>query len=161
MEFKTDILLKHSIWNKATKLENELKIFSRLVDIYIVACTIGVADDEIVENDTSDIVRQIARNTLATNYDVNELLSFIYQNAILSTKKINISVDERKAIAFSGEQIDSKLSPSNFLVPYATYGMIKLCDKMTNHDVESIENLLSLIEDYRNKLFDDIDNIEI
>ena len=94
---------------------------------------------------------------MANNHDVNELLSFLYQNAILGTKKIKLSIDERKAIAFSGEQNDSKLSPSNFLVPYANYGMIKLCEILTNHDVQSIEAIIELINTYKSSLLNDIE----
>jgi hypothetical protein len=155
MDFKADIFLRHNIWLKAFDLKDELKIFSRVVDVFIVAASIGIADDEIVENEDIENPKSIGRNTLNTNDGVNHLLTFLFQNVILSTKHLSLSSDERKKIAFNHDDVDSKYSPSNFLVKYATYGMIKIAECMTDHDIETIFNIIELIKKYKDRIFID------
>lgn len=150
-----DIYLKHNIWLKAFELRDELVIFKRVVDVFIVALSIGVADDEIVEIEEFENPKSIGRNTLNSNDDVKHLLTFLYQNAILSTKHISLDKDERKKIAFNHDNIDLKYVPSNFLLPYANYGMTKIAECMTDHDIETIHNIVDLIKKYKEKAFID------
>ena len=151
MEFRIDIPLKHNIWQKMTVLRDDYKIFNRNADIFILALSIGIADDEIV--DCEEVIgegKSIPRTVMA-NYDINHHLTFLYQNAILSSKHVSLDIEERKKVAFGQENIDSKYSPSNFLIKYANYGMIKISECITNHDIETIHNLVLLIKNYKDK----------
>ena len=157
MDFN-DIQLKHSDWEKAEKMlvesNNDVAFFKRMVDIFIVAASIGISEDKIIENENFD-GKSIGRNTLNQNQDVKHLITFLYQNAILSTSLINLSNDERKSIAFNpSDDIAQKYNPSSFLVPYANYGLKKLLECITNHDVESISNVINMINAYKDNPLD-------
>lgn len=151
MEFKTDIFLKHSCWEKAEFIKNQLGIFPRVIDIFIVAASIGIADDTVIDNEDVDdkAMKTIGRNTLQINDDINKLITFLYQNAILNSKLVDLSIDERKKIAFNHDNVDAKYNPTTFLVGYANYGMVKISECVTDHDIQTIQNIISLINKYR------------
>ena len=86
MDFKVDFLLKHTSWSNYLKITKELKIFDRTVDLFLVACTIGIYDDKRLEADLSDEITSIGRNTFTINEDVNRITEFLFQNAILHSK---------------------------------------------------------------------------
>ena len=49
MILNSDIYLPHPLWEKADNElcnNNELGIFNRLVDVYVVACAIGIKEDK-------------------------------------------------------------------------------------------------------------------
>ncbi len=161
MDFKTDIYLKHSAWHKKEDLvKNEnLRLFKRDIDLYVVACTLGVAADKTLENDLPEVYSTIGRNTIQTNYDINDSITFLYQNAILNTKTINLDLDKRKKYAFENDIDDSDYNPSIFLTKFANYGMSKLAECITNNDIETIVNIVQLIRS--NGLTEDLDVEEI
>ena len=163
MEFKTDIFLKHSCWEKAEFIKNQLGFFNRMIYIFIVAASIGIAKDQTVENENVD-EKTIGRNTLQINQDINSLITFLYQNAMLNSKKIDLPMNERKKIAFNHDNVDSKYNPSIFLVGYANYGMIQLANCITDHDIESIQNIVDLIKTYKENAIisdEELDNLDL
>lgn len=151
MQYKRDMDLKHPNWKKVEELlesNGALGLFNRLVDIFILACAIGVKEDKILESGTEE-GRSIARNTLNVNSEVSDRLELLYRTAIVTTKYINYTVDERLRIAFDPDSnTDNNLYPTNFLVPYANYGLEKLLSVTTNHDMETIINYMDLINSY-------------
>ena len=51
MELSSDINLTHPLWSRADNElcnNNEIGIFNRLVDVYVIACAIGIHDDKTI-----------------------------------------------------------------------------------------------------------------
>lgn len=152
----SDIILRRKCWAKMEPLL-EQKIFSRQIDIFILACSIGVCEDKFLEDDKEDVLleeKSIGRNTIQTNFDLQELLIYLYQNAVLNTKNIDLSVDERKQAAFDLDN-DMKVGNMSFealLTKFADYGMSILAEKVTDHSFETLNNVVDLMEYYKNNL---------
>ena len=148
-----DISLRHTLWNEAEdKLCNGF-IFERLVDLFIVACSIGIKDDEIIENNMTndDNPRSIGRNTyLVKNEDLTKIITFLFQNAILNSKHINFDNKTRLRIAFDPDFPDGKekinLVPTAFLVKFATYGLKRLYDLYNQNDLNHIDGIKSYLD---------------
>lgn len=158
-----DILLRHSLWNEAEEKLCDGFIFSRLVDLFIVACCIGIKDDEIIENDLTDDdrIKSIGRTTyLVKNEDVNAIFYFMFQNAILNTKHVNFDNDTRMRIAFDPDFPDEKtkinLSPTGLLVKFANYGLKQLFDLFNQNEQIYIENIKELLDSKITPDFSDI-----
>ena len=151
MQFKRDVDLKHPNWKKVENLiesNGALGLFNRLVDIFILACAIGIKEDKTLESG-SDEGRSIARNTLNVNNEVSDRLELLYRTAIVTSKHISLSIEERLKIAFDPDSnSDNNYYPTNFLVPYANYGLDKMLSVTTNHDTETIINYMDLINSY-------------
>ena len=78
--------------------------FTSLVDVYILACSIGIKDDRTlsISDEQSQGQKTIRGNTYMslTNTGSRGLLDFMLQNAIINSKTLNLSVDDRLKLAF-------------------------------------------------------------
>ena len=148
MDFKVDFLLKHTSWSNYLKITKELKIFDRTVDLFLVACTIGIYDDKRMEADLSDEITSIGRNTFTINEDVNRITEFLFQNAILHSKTIDMDLESRKKIAFDLLSNNSEITPQKLLIEFANYGMSIINDCITDNDLETIANIKELLDKY-------------
>lgn len=167
-----DILLKHSLWNEAEDKLCDGFIFSRLVDLFIVSCSIGIKEDKIIENDLSDDdkIKAIGRTTyLVKNEDVNAIFYFMFQNAILNTKHVNFDNDTRMRIAFDPDFPDEKtkinLSPTGLLVKFANYGLKQLLDLYNQNELIYLEKIKDYLDsktmpDYSDIIKDIINEME-
>ena len=138
MTLTSDIQLLHPLWEKA---DNELcnsagiGLFNRLIDLYILACAIGIKDDCVIVNiETPNDKKSIGRNTYQSgaNTDLRDLLDFMLQNALLNSKTIDFSIDERLKLAFDPDYTVKKLSAANFLTGFANYGIVKIYEKIAS-----------------------------
>lgn len=148
-----DIILKHSLWNEAEEKLCNGFIFGRLVDLFVVACAIGIKADEIIENDMSneDNSRSIGRNTyLVKNEDLTAIITFLFQNAILNTKHVNFDDKIRLRIAFDPDFPEEKskinLVPTAFLVKFATYGLSQLYELYEQNDLNHMEKIKEFLD---------------
>lgn len=155
MNISGDILLRHSLWKEAYDRYCKDSIFDRLVDLFIVACSIGIKEDEIIENDLSsdDDCLSIGRTTyLVKNEDLTTIVTFLFQNAVLNSKHIDFDANTRLRIAFDPDFPDSgtkiNLSPTAFLVKFATYGLTKMDEKYLANDLALIMNLKDLLDEH-------------
>jgi len=138
MRLTSDIILYHKNWERAdNELCNEASVglFSRLVDLFLAACAIGIMDDksvEVSEELTLDNPKNIGRNTYQSlaNTDLYDTLDFMLQNAILNSKTIDLDPEKRLKLAFDPEYDNKKISPMNFLVGFANYGLEKIYEKI-------------------------------
>lgn len=137
MILSTDLILRHPLWERAD-LElcsnNGLGIFNRIVDVYVLACAIGIKKDKAITDgeESETIVRTIGRNTYmsATNTDLKMLLDFMLQNALIHSQLINFDMDERLKLAFNPDYTTPKLSAAGFLNGFANYGLEKIFEKV-------------------------------
>lgn len=157
MNFKTDFFLKNSVWESKNTIEN-LGIFTRAVDYFIIACSIGIREDKRLPDDSNDLIITIGRNTLATNENVNRILTFLYENAVLGTKTLELTADERKKAAFDYENSNISISPTQLLTEFANYGMMILKEKISSHDLTTVMNIIDMMNEYKDML--DIDEDE-
>ena len=151
MILNTDIILTHPLWERADNelcSKNGLAIFNRLVDVYILACSIGIKEDKTLSSSEEQAQGQktIGRNTYMslTNTDLRELLDFMLQNAIINSKTLNLSVDDRLKLAFDPDFSLNKFSPASFLTGFANYGI----DQIFKH-IDSQSSLVALDELYK------------
>lgn len=151
MLLNTDIMLYHPIWERAdTELcsKEGISLFNRLVDVYILACAIGIKEDKTLAapEDVNSVVKTIGRNTYMslTNTNLRELLDFMLQNAIINSKTLSFDVDERLKLAFDPDYTFSKFSPASFLTGFANYGI----DQIFKH-IDSQSSLLAVDEIYK------------
>ena len=137
MILSTDLNLYYPLWEKA---DNELcnkkvyGIFGRLIDLFIVACAIGIKEDKTADagNTPLESPKTIGRNTYQSgiNEDLSALLEFMLQNAILNSKTIDFDDEKRIRLAFDPEYQDKKFSPASFLIGFANYGLSKIYDSI-------------------------------
>ena len=143
MILNSDLMLNDPLWEKADReLVDQHKLFGRLVDIFVIACAIGIRADKSVSNAEIEFPlaqpKSIGRNTYLSmsNSDLNDILNFLLQNAIITSKTIDFEADERLKLAFNPDYENKKFSPAAFLVGFATYG-IKQIYKHVNNNLPS------------------------
>lgn len=154
MEIKGDISLKYSGWADDivdqlvinNKNSDTTAIFGRTIDLFIVACAIGICEDKRVPNDGAKEYNSIGRNTYITNDDVSRIFHFLLENAIITTKTIDFDIETRMKLAFDPNFNIEKFSANNFLIEFANYGIDKLSEKVTKHDIESLINITDLLK---------------
>lgn len=137
MILNSDIMLNHPLWERADDElcgKDGVGFFNRLVDLYILACSIGIREDKTITDFETDgsPKRTIGRNTYMsmTNTDLRDLLDFMLQNAILNSKLLDLSNDERLKLAFDPDYNVPKLSPTSFLTGFANYGIDQIMKKV-------------------------------
>ena len=151
MILSSDINLTHPLWERA---DNELcsdkgiGLFNRLVDIYILACSIGIKEDKTLTEFENPLnpSKSIGRNTYQSmlNENLKKLLDFMLQNALINSKTIDLSIDERLKLAFDPDYSLPKLSAANFLTGFANYGI-----KEIFKNIDSGSSLIAIDELYK------------
>lgn len=137
MQLSSDLIMNHPLWEKAEEvLIKRTKIFNRVIDIFIIACSIGIKEDKQIPNeDIDEDVKQtktIGRNTYLAigNSDLSDILNHLLQNAIISSNNLPFDINERLKLAFNPDYDNPKFSPANFLVSFANYGITKLFENI-------------------------------
>jgi len=168
MEITTDVMLKGPIWvNTIDKLS---VLFPKRAnyDVFLLSLAIGIMYDKRIDKFDDEEVepRSVPRNVLQ-NQGNDGKLDFMFQAAILSTKTMQLSEDERLKMAF-GESDDHNIQENQFnklgfLVEFANFGVTKLAEKIADNDVDTMENikdfLTSTVEGYNfdiNAIPDDV-----
>ena len=140
MQLSSDLTMHHPLWERAdNELCNnkELGVFNRLVDVYVLACAIGIKEDKVIkEEDIENPLtspKTIGRNTHRENSDIRDLLDFMLQNALINTKTLNLDDDERLKLAFDPDYTNKKVRAPEFLTGFANYGITQIFDTLTSH----------------------------
>ena len=153
MELSGDILLKNELWNQVEekKLLGDGCFFSYLYELFVVACSIGIREDKILENDLNDDspCRSIARTVYGIKNDnLKNMLYYLFQNAVLNTKLLNYDDDTRMRIAFDPDfyvKDDKQISSATaFLVKFSNYGLEKLFEAYDDNPMLYAENMKEL-----------------
>lgn len=158
MILNSDILLYHPLWERADNelcKEDGIGLFNRLIDVYILACSIGIKEDKtmVASSDDSHPLKTIGRNTYMslTNTDLRELLDFMLQNAIINSKTIDFSEDDRLKLAFDPDFSVNKFSPTSFLTGFANYGISEIFKHIDSQSslvaVDELYKYFSLLEE--------------
>ena len=162
----SDITLSHPLWERA---DNELcgndgvSLFGRLVDIYLIACAIGIKEDKAIEQFDGQLnpPKTIGRNTYLApkNTDLKDALEFMLQNAIINSKTISYDIDERLKLAFDPDYVISKFSPAAFLTGFANYGITEIFKRIDyTSSIVAIDELYKYFSELEDSRFDDLLN---
>lgn len=145
MEITTDIIVKGRAW---TKILNDMaKIFTKKTyyDIFVLCASIGIMYDSQIEQlegfDTEES-KTVPKVVLSNNRDFIELL---YQTAILTSTKVQMSEDERLKLAFDEEAKTDVKKKFDFLVKFANFGANKLVEILGISPLETMDNLRSYL----------------
>lgn len=164
MILNSDIILTHPLWERA---DNELcgkdgiALFKRLIDIYILACSIGIKEDKVVTEFENPLEpsKSIGRNTYQSmiNENLKQVLDFMLQNAIINSKTLSLDVDERLRLAFDPDYNSAKISPAGFLTGFANYGIEQIFKHIdSNASVVALDELYSYFSSLEESKYDDI-----
>lgn len=162
MILNSDINLIHPLWERADNElcdNSELGIFNRLVDVYVLACAIGIKEDKTlteIENPLEN-TKSIGRNTHRENLDLRDMLDFMLQNALINTSTLKFDLDERLKLAFDPDYNVSKLSATNFLTGFANYGIEKIFECIgSKSSLVAVSELYSYFESLSESRYDEI-----
>ena len=147
MQLSSDINLIHPLWGKADKelcSNTELGIFNRLVDVYVLACAIGIKEDKIISEDNIESPlnspKSIGRNTHRENSDIRDMMDFMLQNALINSATIDFDEEERLRLAFNPDYVNKKVNAANFLTGFANYGITKIFEKIKSNSSLVVES---------------------
>lgn len=148
MEITTSIRLFGENWMKSLDyLVNDSKIFDSYYSVYILAASIGIFYDEQMEFDSNEPPKEIPRIVLVNH--VHQLDNF-YQISILSSKKIELTDNERSNLAFDSKK-SKEFGELKFLTKFANFGISKLITCIDFHNtIKTLDN----INTYCNSLAD-------
>jgi hypothetical protein len=162
MDLNSDLTLHHPLWEKAD-LElcnnNELGIFNRLIDVYVIACAIGIKEDKVITEIESPLSspKTIGRNTHRENEYLRNILDFMLQNAIIHSAHIDYDIDERLKLAFNPDYTVKKFSPANFLNGFANYGIEQIFQHLvTKSSLVAVSELYTYFESITESKYEDI-----
>ena len=164
MQLSSDIEMKNPLWERADSklcVSKELGVFNRLVDVFVLACAIGIKEDKSISDTTlSSPLAQpktIGRNTHRENLDIRDLLDFMLQNALIHSKTIDFDEDERLKLAFNPDYNNKKIRAADFLVGFANYGIEKIFNTISSTSSLVVEaDLYKYFESLANDKYDDI-----
>lgn len=164
MTLNSDLILYHPLWERAdielVGKDGTIGLFNRLIDVYVLACAIGIREDTILEPDEPlESPKSIARNTYSSmaNADLRDLLDFLMQNALLTSKQISLDNDERIRLAFDPDYSISKFSIPTLLNGFANYGLSKIFEVIDSQTpVTAIDGLYEYFSSFETSKFEDI-----
>lgn len=162
MTLNSDLNMSFPLWEWAdNELCNskELGIFNRLVDIYVLACAIGIKEDKVIVDIKEPLShpKVIGRNTHRENSDIRDLLDFMLQNALINSQTINLDIDERLKLAFDPDYTVKQISAAAFLTGFANYGLQKIRDNITSGSpLIALNELYTYFESLSEERFDEI-----
>ncbi len=149
MQLSSDLEMYHPLWARVDNelcSTNELGIFNRLVDVYVLACAIGIKEDKVINNDEIEnpltTPKTIGRNTHRENLDIRDLLDFMLQNALINSATLNLDEDERLKLAFNPDHVNKKINAASFLTGFANYGITKIYENITSNSSLVVESEL-------------------
>ena len=155
MQLTIDVQLEGPIWQRAV---DELvgKFFKTNWDLYALSISIGMMYDKQIPS--KDMIpdgyemepKYIPRNMLGHAQNAS-LLDFMFQSALLTTKNLDYSEDQRLELAFNqGTQPD--FNPLHFLTSFANYGVTEVAKLISEDgDLETMESLMTFLNELYEK----------
>lgn len=139
MEITADIPLRGTAWKEAIDKLSGIFAPRTRYNLYILCAAIGIMYDKRIEKpcENGEEPSSVPRNVIQNND--NGKFDFMFQAAVLSTRTIDLSEEQRLAIAFG----DGKIEPSKpgFLTEFANYGVTELIKHIGNTPIESMDNI--------------------
>ena len=145
MDFRSDIVLKGTVWDDVIK--NLGKIFSTRTNfsIYLLAMSIGIMYDQRIETiqgadegETHNVPR-----TVLNSQNMDGRIDFMFQAAILTSQTVDFDEDKRLQLAIGDN--DDTFKKMEFLTEFANFGVTKLAEKVGSSNLESMENIKNFL----------------
>lgn len=171
MEITTDVVLKGSNWRKA--LEAFAVFFPQSLQpnysLYAISMAIGIMYDKQLdiageENDLEKENRLYVPRTVLHPHNTD--LDFLFQTAILTSKLVDFTNEQRMDLAFN-PSCDILFNKFDFLTKFANFGIGRLFQEASDDPIETMENvkkfIASSVEGYNydiNAISDEDLNIE-
>ena len=151
MKLTTDVLLKGPIW---AEILDQLvgPVFKTNWDVYALSISIGMMHDQQIESDMMvpegyEAEPKFVPRTVLGHSQNKALLEFMLQAAMVTTKHLDLSEDDRLEVAF-GEEEKLTFNPIAFLTKYANYGITKIKEAIEDSTgVELLMALMTLLND--------------
>lgn len=162
MILNSDINLLHPLWERADAElcdNSQLGIFNRLIDVYVLACAIGIKEDKVITEieDPLEKEKSISRNTHRENLDLRDILEFMLQNALINSQTLKFDMDERLKLAFNPDYNVNKLSAANFLTGFANYGIVKIFENIDSRSpLVAVSELYAFFESLAQSRYEEI-----
>lgn len=160
MQLNSDFFLYHPLWEKAdTDLVHSLGLYKRLIDVFVIACAIGIQEDKIIPakdiEEPLENEKTIGRNTYqsAINADLGDILHFMLQNAIINTSHLDWDSDKRLEAALNPNYVVEKFRPTEFLISFANYGIVQIFQHV-NQSTHSAAIIQKELNDYYQEIVD-------
>ena len=161
MILTSDIDLRLPLWERADNElcdKNGLGIFRRLVDVYVLACAIGIKEDKVIldsEIKNPLTSKSIGRNTHRENLDIRDMLDSMLQNILLNSDRLTLNDDERIKLAFDSTYVNKKIRAVELLNGYANYGLTRIFDVLSsNASLVAEDDLYKYFESLSNAQYD-------
>lgn len=141
MELTTDFLLRGPVWvNTIEKLSPIFKTRTNY-EIFMVCLAIGIMYDQRIKSfeDEDTDPKNVPRNVIQNNDDGR--MDFMLQSAILATKTVNMTEDERLELAFGEKKENEEFNKHDFILSFANFGVTKLAELVGDSEIESMEKI--------------------
>ena len=165
MQITADVTIKGPVWAGMLDLL-VTEYIPTYMDLYGLSISIGMMYDGQIESDEmvpagyKENPRSIPRNVLIQNKN-KSLLEFMLQAAIITTKHVDFTEQERLEIAFSEKAVD-KFSPIQFLTKYANYGIVKIKEAIGDAtDVELMQKMTTFLDSIYETGYDPTVDLEL
>ena len=162
MQLNSDLTMFHPLWERADNelcSSKSLGIFGRLVDVYVLACAIGIKEDKVITEIEAPLSNEktIGRNTHRQNLDIRDLLDFMLQNALINSNTIDFDTDERLKLAFNPDYTVKNFSAANFLTGFANYGIVQIFNAIQSKSpIVAINELYRYFESLASSRYDEL-----
>lgn len=163
MTLNSDFILYHPLWERAdNELVNKdgIGVFNRLIDVYVLACSIGIKDDKRSEPDEPLLSpKSIARNTYTSmaNTDLADLVDFLMKTAIVTTSHIDLNMDERLKLAFDPDYTVKNFSATSLLNGFANYGIEQIFNNIDSQTpIIAIEEMYSYFTSLESSKYEEL-----
>lgn len=143
MELTSDIPLKGDAWCRALKELGTIFSTRTNYSLFLLSCSIGIMYDQRIEKPIEMIATEehsVPRNVIHNND--NGKLDLMLQAAILSTRTLDITEEERLEIAFGDT---TNFNKRDFLLQFANYGVTKLIEQIGVTELETMENIKNFL----------------
>lgn len=158
MVISSDIRLVGGEWVAAINAYSNIFTSKTNYQVYLLSTAIGIMYDEQVDlsgTKSDDNPPSVPRNVFNRN---NSPFDIMYQTAILTSKNVDLSENERIDLAFDDKEAD--VSKIEFLTKFANYGVTKLLDQVGSDELETMEKLKIFLTSSMEGSNFDIDSID-
>lgn len=139
----SDVFLRGDKWNEAIDSFKDLFTEATQYEIYVLAISIGIMYDKKIEKlEGNSEPHTIGRNVFNKRISDGKL-DFMFQAAILTTRTIDLTEDERLELAFGDKKTD--FNKLGLLTEFANFGVTKLLELVGSSTVETMENIKNFL----------------
>ena len=125
-------------------------IFEREIDLFIVACAIGIREDKVISLNENAQPKTIGRNVYNSrkNERESQIINHLLKIALLTSKQISVDEETRIKLAFDPEEQVKGISASVLLGQFANYGLVKLLEGDSISLINKTSDIYYIVNSY-------------